>query len=132
MRGYEYEYLYLPSPLLTKEGKGGAGIVNKLLNTYKDDRKGGASEVARGILRGIKSAPHGRGDRKGILRGFGPARRGPFVSAKGPKTIGARAWPFGCLCPGPERLGLRNSLRSNSPRPQLDFGTGAQPRPQAP
>ena len=34
-----YEYLYLPSPLLTKEGKGGAGIVNKLLNTYKDDRK---------------------------------------------------------------------------------------------
>ena len=53
------------------------------------------------------------------LRGFGPARRDPFVSAKGPKTIGARAWPFGCLCPGPERLGLRNSLRSNSPRPSL-------------
>ena len=39
MRGGGYEYLYLPSPLLTKEGKGGAGIVNKLLNTYKDDRK---------------------------------------------------------------------------------------------
>ena len=46
--------------------------------------------------------------------------------------MGARARPFGCLCPGPERLGLRNSLRSDSPRHQLDFGTGAQPRPQAP
>ena len=30
--------------------------------------------------------------------------------------MGARARPFGCLCPGPERLGLRNSLRSDSPR----------------
>ncbi len=29
-----------------------------------------------------------------ILRGFGPARRGPFVSAKGPKTILARARPL--------------------------------------
>ena len=46
--------------------------------------------------------------------------------------MGARAWPFGGLCPGPERLGLRNSLRSNSPRPHIEFGTGAQPRPQAP
>ena len=69
---------------------------------------------------------------RGRMRGFGPARRDPFVSAKGPKTIGARARPFGCLCPSPERFGLRNSLRSDSPRPQLDFGTGAQPRPQAP
>ena len=42
--------------------------------------------------------------------------------------MGARARPFGCLCPGPERFGLRNSLRSNSPRPHIGFGTGAQPR----
>ena len=35
--------------------------------------------------------------------------------------MGARAWPFGCLCLSPERFGLRNSLRSNSPRPQLEF-----------
>ena len=42
-------------------------------------------------------APRGR-----VLRGFGPARRVPFVSAKGPKTMGARAWPVGGLCPGPE------------------------------
>ena len=38
--------------------------------------------------------------------------------------MGARAWPFGCLCPSPERLGLRNSLRSNSPRPQQSSGLG--------
>ena len=44
--------------------------------------------------------------------------------------MGARAWPFGCLCPSPdcdEGLGLRNSLRSDSPRlwilPSTDFGT---------
>ena len=43
----------------------------------------------------------------------------------------ARAWPSGCLCPGPERFGLRNSLRSDSPRLHIEFGTGAQPRPQA-
>ena len=46
--------------------------------------------------------------------------------------MGARAWPFGCLCLGPERFGLRNSLRSDSPRPHIEFGAGAQPRPQAP
>ena len=46
--------------------------------------------------------------------------------------MGARAWPFGCLCRSPERFGLRNSLRSNSPRPHIKFGTAAQPRPQAP
>ena len=48
--------------------------------------------------------------RRGRMRGLGPARRGSFallrtgsfVSAKGPKTIGAQAWPFGCLCPGPD------------------------------
>ena len=34
--------------------------------------------------------------------------------------------------PRSRRLGLRNSLRSDSPRPQLGFGTGPQPRPQAP
>ena len=39
---------------------------------------------------------------RGRMRGVVPARRGPFVSAKGPKTIGARAWPSGFLCPGPE------------------------------
>ena len=34
--------------------------------------------------------------------------------------------------PQSRNLGLRNSLRSNSPRPQIKFGTAAQPRLQAP
>ena len=67
-----------------------------------------------------------------FMRGFAPERRGPFVSAKGAKTIRARAWPQGVPLPQSRLLGLRNSLRSDSPRPQRDFGTGAQPRPQAP
>ena len=29
-------------------------------------------------------------------------KTGSFVSAKGPKTMGAWAWPLGGLCPGPE------------------------------
>ena len=63
------------------------------------------------------------------MRGFGPARRGPFVSAKGPKTIGARAWPFrGVPLPQARLLGLRNSLRSDSPRPSTrsrDWGAAS-------
>jgi len=30
------------------------------------------------------------------VAGFRPGSRGPFVSAKGPKTMLAVAWPFGC------------------------------------
>ena len=33
--------------------------------------------------------------------------------------MGARAWPFGDLCLRSRRLGLRNSLRSDSPRPHI-------------
>ena len=44
MRGGGYEYLYLPSPLLTKEGKGGGYeylyLPSPLLT--KEDRKGEA------------------------------------------------------------------------------------------
>ena len=65
------------------------------------------------------------------MRGFASARRGPFVSAKGPKTIGARAWPQGVPLPRSRLLGLRNSLRSDSPRLQTSIGTGAQPRSKA-
>ena len=84
------------------------------------------------------SPPHGERE---CLRGFAPARRGSFallrtgsfVSAKGSKTMGAQARPFGCLCHSPEWFGLRNSLRSNSPRLSTrKFGTAAQPRLQAP
>jgi len=48
-------------------------------------------------------------------------RRDLFVSAKGPKTIFARAQPLlGSLCPRPESRWLGNSLRSNSPRREVD------------
>ena len=40
------------------------------------------------------------------------------------QTMGPGRGPRGCLCPGPERFGLRNSLRSNSPRPHIDSGPG--------
>ena len=73
MRGGGYEYLYLPSPLLTKEGKGGAGIVNKLLNTYKDDRKG------EGDSCGV-SAPHDEGGE--VLAGFRPRTPRSFCFGK--------------------------------------------------
>ena len=86
-----------------------------------------------------------------LLRGVGPTRRGSFVSAKGPKTRGARAGP-------PEKpkvvilnavknlffVGSRSliessfatlrtsaTLRQSSPPYEMD-GTGTQPRPQAP
>ena len=67
------------------------------------------------------------------MRGFAPARRGPFVSAKGPKTIGARAWPQeGVFAPVPIAWAAElASLRQSSPLNRI-FGTGAQPRPQAP
>ena len=57
-----------------------------------------------------------------VLRGFGKRTQNhgrPGVARRVP-------------LPRSRRLGLRNSLRSNSPRPHSGFGTGAQPRPQAP
>ncbi len=69
-----------------------------------------------------------------LLRGFGPARRGPFVSAKEPKTIGARAWPprGGACAPVPGVWAAElAALRQSSP-PNGRDGTGAQPRPEAP
>ena len=55
---------------------------------------------------------------------------------KEPKTIGASCVALRVPLPQSRMLGLRNSLRSDSPRPRETegegFGTGAQPRPQAP
>ncbi len=60
--------------------------------------------------------------------GCRPGSRGPFVSAKGPQTIPARAWP--CGSPSSQRriTWLRNSLRSDSPRQIVEFGVWTQPR----
>jgi len=56
------------------------------------------------------------------MRGFVPARRDPFVSAKGPKTIFACARPCGYLHLRPEYRWLRNSLRSDNARQSGRFG----------
>ena len=63
-------------------------------------------------------------DERGRMRGFVPARRDPFVSAKGPKTMGAQAWPFGCLCPGPEGLGCGTRFAQTVLAPTLNSGPG--------
>ena len=55
-------------------------------------------------------------ERGEVLAGFRP--RTAFCFGKRTQN---HSWPFGCLCPGPERFGLRNSLRSNSPRPPTRF-----------
>ena len=51
---------------------------------------------------------------------------------KDPKPWAPGRGPRGVPLPRSRLLGLRNSLRSDSPRPQTRVGTGAQPRPQAP
>ena len=51
---------------------------------------------------------------------------------KDPKPLAPGRGPRGVPLPQSRMLGLRNSLRSDSPRHQIGFGTGAQPRPQAP
>ena len=57
-----------------------------------------------------------------VVRGFGKRTQNhgrPGVALRGP-------------LPRSRRLGLRNSLRSDSPRPQTKVRDRAQPRPQAP
>jgi len=65
-----------------------------------------------------------------ILAGFRPGGRGPFVSAKGPKTIPPVRGPFGVPVPQHRIIWLRNSLRSNSARQIVGFDAVAQPRPR--
>jgi len=59
------------------------------------------------------------------MRGFVPAPRGTFVSAKVPKTMFARARPFGFLRLRPESRWLGNSLRSNNPHRKSIRGSGS-------
>ena len=56
------------------------------------------------------------------MRGVAPARRGPFVSAKGPKTIGARARPFGCLCRSPSGQGCGTRFTQTVLAPRSEAG----------
>ena len=86
----------------SRKQKDGSSIKN-----VENDRKGeGLAGFRPRVTRG-----------RGFLRGFVPARRGPFVSAKGPKTIGARTWPQGdAFAPVPTvRAAELASLRQSSP-----------------
>jgi len=72
------------------------------------------------------------------MQGFVPARRGPFVSAKVPKTIFACARPCWSLVHHPESGWLGNSLRgaepplcSNSPRQKGRIRGGGPAAPNA-
>ena len=49
------------------------------------------------------------------LAGFRPGERGPFVSAKGPKTISAPLWPYG----SPPRLANSGGCATRSAQPVL-------------
>ena len=53
------------------------------------------------------------------VAGFRPGRRGPFVAAKGPKTMLAVVWPFGSPArfanPGSAQTRCAQTLRAFSP-----------------
>ena len=90
------------------------GIVN--VQSFVDRRKRGACGV---------SAPHDE-----VLSTFAQDRL--FCFGKRTQNHGRPGVALRGPLPRSRLLGLRNSLRSDSPRPQLGFGTVAQPRPQAP
>ncbi len=90
--------------------------------------KWGVPVPRRGMLAVVSGHPECLVQSFLFERGFGPARRGPFVSAKGPKTIPARAWPCGSPSSQHRITWLRNSLRSDSPRRVGGFGAATQPR----
>ena len=64
-----------------------------------------------------------------FMRGFVPARRGTFVSAKVPKTIFARARPHGgSSASAPNKMAQKlAALKQSSPKSR--FGAAAPPRP---
>ncbi len=61
------------------------------------------------------------------MRGFAPARRGPFVSAKGPKTISARARPlWGNFAARPNQMARKLApLKQSSPKCRIRPGSEA-------
>ena len=99
-----------PSPYPLPVGEGKKRQRDWIPDLVGNDRLGRAGMTERGRGACGVSAPHAEGGR---MWGVAPTRRGSFallrtgsfVSAKGPKTMGARAWPFGCLCHGPDFLG---------------------------
>ena len=60
--------------------------------------------------------------------GFRPCRRGPFVSAKVPKIIFARARPPGSSASAPNKM-ARELAPLKQPSPRGRFGAAAPPHP---
>ena len=75
------------------------------------------------------SPPHAEGEG---FAGVRPRTARSFCFGKRTQNHGRPGVALRVPLPQSRLLGLRNSLRSNSPRPHIEFGTGAQPRPQAP
>jgi len=61
--------------------------------------------------------------------GVAPTRRGPFVSAKGPKTISARARPQGGPSASAPNKMARKLAPLKQPSPRSRFGAAAPPHP---
>ncbi len=64
------------------------------------------------------------------MRGFAPARRGTFVSAKVPKTILARARPQGGpSASAPNKMAQELApLKQPSPKKSIRYSTSAEPK----
>ena len=77
--------------------------------------------------------PLPRGERgKEGLAGLRPRTTRSFCFGKRIQNHGHPGVALWVPLPRSRLLGLRNSLRSDSPRPHIEFGTGAQPRLEAP
>ena len=68
------------------------------------------------------------GEKQG-LAGFRPRTTRSFCFGKRTQNHWRPGVALRVPLPQSRSLGLRNSLRSNSPRPQLDFGTGRTATP---
>jgi len=65
-----------------------------------------------------------------MLAGSRPGSRGPFVSAKGPKTMLAVAWQFGCPAPCHQARFSYNCRLLGASRSEVEReGFSAYPRP---
>ena len=65
------------------------------------------------------------------MRGFAPARRGTFVSAKVPKTISARAQPYGKLRHDTKLNGCATRSAQTMLAKEVEFGAAAKPHSKA-
>ncbi len=74
---------------------------------------------------------HDNTPKREVLAGFRPRTTRSFCFGKRTQNYWRPGVALRVPLPQSRLLGLRNSLRSDSPRPQTGVGTGSQPRPQA-